>query len=561
MKRIFLIVLLALAAALAVWLGMRGSSRISSTTVTALLPKETVAFLHLPDVNEARTKWHETELYKLWQEPAVQAFLQRPLARNRNTGRLAGKLEEVAPLGMRDAFLAAIAWEDAQPKLIGGFRFKGSQEDAEKIIGRWRAEGAARETVTYAGHAVEIAHAGEVLLATAYDGDWFFAANDLPALQALLDRADGRAKEAGGALTTEENFAGAFRHMPRSYVALGYARLDQYLQKLLAKSPGIANHQRLAQVKTVALATDFDRGWIRDVLFLAMPKAQEHGDLARTSLALTTANTFLYSAGFLQFPQPASDPATSGTAPKWSQFLATLSANGVTPADWKAAFGGEFGLIGDWAPGARMPALLATLPVQDAAKANELVATLTAGGGERPWTAAEKNGVRFFSQAPANPMVPLTPTVVLAAKSLIAGLNLATVEEAVARSVAPAASVSTSAPYQAAVARVPTPANAFLYLDTALFYTRLDEAIRPMLIMAGAFVPAIAETVDLGKLPASEVITQHLGPVVLSQSYENDGYVAHSIGPISIYQAAVALAAAIGAGSQFYQQLQPAGTP
>jgi hypothetical protein len=75
-----------------------------------------------------------------------------------------------------------------------------------------------------------------------------------------------------------------------------------------------------------------------------------------------------------------------------------------------------------------------------------------------------------------------------------------------------------------------------------------------MLFMGAAFLPGIAETIDLNKLPAPEVITKHLSPIVMSQSYERDGYMAESIGPVTIYQTLLGAGALGGAAAVLYQQ-------
>src|SRR6185436_12593058 len=55
MKRFFLLIVLSAAAAAGIWYAMRtGGLRTSSANVTALLPKETTAFVHVPDVNGTR---------------------------------------------------------------------------------------------------------------------------------------------------------------------------------------------------------------------------------------------------------------------------------------------------------------------------------------------------------------------------------------------------------------------------------------------------------------------------------------------------------------------------
>src|SRR5205823_4484373 len=82
--------------------------------------------------------------------------------------------------------------------------------------------------------------------------------------------------------------------------------------------------------------------------------------------------------------------------------------------------------------------------------------------------------------------------------------------------------------YKGAVRSVPSPTNFFAYVDTAVLYSRLDASLRPMLLLAAAFMPAVTNDVDLSKLPAPEVITKHLSPIVSSQRYDHDGYFAES---------------------------------
>lgn len=123
-----------------------------------------------------------------------------------------------------------------------------------------------------------------------------------------------------------------------------------------------------------------------------------------------------------------------------------------------------------------------------------------------------------------------------------------------ARGNAGASQLASAPAFKAAEALVPKATQSFAFVDSALLYTRLDAALRPMLIMGAAFVPGIADAVDLGKLPAPELITKHLSPIVMSQVYQSDGYVTESVGPVSIYQAAFGIAAASGAAATFYQK-------
>ena len=45
----------------------------------------------------------------------------------------------------------------------------------------------------------------------------------------------------------------------------------------------------------------------------------------------------------------------------------------------------------------------------------------------------------------------------------------------------------------------------------------------------------------------------------MSQTYQADGYLTESVGPVSIYQAALGIAAATGLGAAFYQRQMHGG--
>lgn len=568
MKRILLVLVLGAAVAFAVWFGMRGKilTAASSAAVTALLPKETLALVQVPDFNRTREQWHETDLYKLWREPALQDFLQKPLAKMPVNASVRGNVDDVATLGMRDAFVALTAWQNDQPEFAAGFRFKGTADDAEKVIGKWRARaeanGTTRTTGDYQNHQLQLLTRGSVAIATVYDGDWFLAANSVELLKTLLDRVDGRVKDAAATLGAEENYTAAFRHMPMGYAVFAYGRLDRYFEKLATRLPDAANNPQLAtlrQIKSIAGATSFENGKIRDLLFVGMPQHENATELTRASLALATKDSFLYAASLLNLPTQMTlpDPSAAlaaGWAAKFQQKLAALGAKGVTLEEFESAFAPEASAVGDWPETTRIPALLASLPVKDAEKANRIVAAFTAVADEdKPWTQSAEGGVQYYTLSPENPMIPLAPTIAVTKDLLVAGLDRTSVETAMKRAGAAGAGLAETSGFKTAAALLPKPTQSFTFIDTALLYSRLDTALRPMLIMAAAFVPGVADAVDLGKLPAPEVVTKHLSPIVMSQHYQKDGYVTESIGPVSIYQAAIGVAGLSGAGAAYYQ--------
>jgi hypothetical protein len=277
--------------------------------------------------------------------------------------------------------------------------------------------------------------------------------------------------------------------------------------------------------------------------------------LNRSSLTLGTKDTFFYLAMLLNLGDridTLNQAATlGGTVQKIFQDLA---ASGIAPDDWKAAFGLELAALADWPSSSHWPSLLLTLPVTDGAKAGKIIDAIVRADEGALWTQTEKDGVRYFSKQSAATLVTMTPTIALSDRILIAGFNPVSVEEAMKRSTSGPSELGNSQTYKAAERLLPAPTNFFSYVDTALLYSRLDAALRPMLLMAAAFAPGIGRTVDLSKLPSPEVITKHLSPIVSSQRYDHDGYVAESLGPITLDQAAIGLAILSTVGTAARQQ-------
>src|SRR5882762_7360315 len=308
-------------------------------------------------------------------------------------------------------------------------------------------------------------------------------------------------------------------------------------------------------MRCIAGSSRFENGKIRDVLFLGMPKLETRGTLNRSSLTLGTKETFFYLALLLNLGEKMetlNQAAALGGAVQ--KAFRDFAVSRIAGEDWKAAFGLELGALADWPSSAHWPSLLLTLPVLDMAKASKIIEAFTRADEGAIWTQTQKDGVRYFSKQSAAILVAITPTIALSDRILITGLNPVSVEEAVKRSTGSSSDLANSQTYEAAERVLPAPTNFFSYVDTALLYSRLDASLRPMLLMAAAFVPAIARSVDLGKLPSPEVITKHLSPIVSSQRYDRDGYVAESLGPITLDQAAIGLTILSSVGTAARQQ-------
>jgi hypothetical protein len=553
MKRILFLLIALAVAAFGGWYYWQFSQRFSSAPVAGLLPRETIFVAQIPDFNRARDEWQHCDIYQLYREPAVQDFLRKPLGNVPKTDAVSQTLLDIEQLAPKNAFIALTSIDNNNPKFVGGFHFRGSQEEAERIIGKWRSmlmgqnSSLKREKVQYQGHEIEATKTGSFTIATTYDPPWFFVTTDAADMQALLDRADRRSSDSDNRLDKDEAYRAAISRRPSNDVAFFFLQPKTFSQRLAAlraavgSTPAPGEGTMLEKMRCITGSMRFENGKIHDVLFLGMPKLERDTTLSRSSLSLGTKETFFYLSMLLNLGERM-DTLNQAAAFAGTKIFQALSDSGITAADWKAAFGIELGSLAKWPSNARWPSLLVSLPVTDATKARQIVEVLLRAQEDGSWTATEKDGVRYFSKQSAASFIAITPTIALSDRILIAGLDPPFVEEAIKRARGSSSELEDSQTYKAAARLLPAPTNFFAYIDMVQLYSRLDASLRPMLLMAAAFVPAVAGSIDPTKLPAPEVITKHLGPIVSSQRYDGDGYMADSIGPITLDQLGIGAA-------------------
>jgi len=366
-------------------------------------------------------------------------------------------------------------------------------------------------------------------------------------MQALLDRADRRSSDLENRLDKDEAYRSAISRRPANDVAFFYLQPKTFSQRLAAlraavgSTPAPGEGTMIEKMRCIIGSMRFENGKLHDVLFLGMPKLEQNTTLTRSSLSLGTKETFFYLAMLLNLGERM-DTLNQAAAFAGTKIFQALSDSGITAADWKAAFGIELGSLANWPLSAHWPSLLVTVPVTDAAKARQIVEALLRAEQDDSWTAIEKDGVRYFSKQSTASFVAITPTIALSDRILIGGFDATSVEEAIKRARGTSSELAEFQTYKAAAHLLPAPTNFFAYIDMAQLYSRLDASLRPMLLMAAAFVPAVATSIDPTKLPAAEVITKHLSPIVSSQRYDGDGYMAESIGPITLDQLGIGIA-------------------
>lgn len=545
-------------AAVVIWYGLKLASFSTAASVTALLPRGTVLLVHVPDFNATRDRWHQSDVYRLYQEPAVQDFLSKPLSRlpdKSTASEMLGQIKRVAP---KDAFFALTRADQSSWTFVTGFEIRGNQRDAENLIDDWRGKlrGGARGAVEYERHKIDRMALESFTLFSTYSGHWFFAGNDLDELKALLDRADRRNRDRGNMLQTSEIYRAAMAHMPANYDALVYFQPQTFAQQLQRLRAAVGStivpggQTIIEQIRSVCGAMRFEDGKIRDSIFVGIPKVENVPPINRSSLALGSGDTFFYLATLLNIGDKLDTLSQApGLSDRLQKLFQTFRDNGIKANDWKAAFGAELSLLANWAENKRWPSVILSLPVLDGARAQKIVDIAMRADEDSAWLRTEKNGVRYFSmQSPAT-LISVAPAIALSDRMLMAGLDSGSVEEAVKLSQSSTSGLASLQTYKSGARAVPPPTNFFAYIDTALLYNRLDATLRPILLMAAAFAPHVNDSVDLAKIPEAQVITRHLSPIVDSQRYDRDGYVAESVGPITFNGAMIGLGAVALAGA------------
>src|ERR1044071_4650238 len=137
MRRVLLLIIAVAIAAYAGWYYWNFSQQVSRAPVASILPRETIFLAQMPDFSRTRDEWRQLDIYQLYREPAVQDFLRKPLE-NMPRPKAFVTLQEMEQLDPKNVFFALTSISDSAPTVVGGFRFRGTQEDAERVIGKWR---------------------------------------------------------------------------------------------------------------------------------------------------------------------------------------------------------------------------------------------------------------------------------------------------------------------------------------------------------------------------------------------------------------------------------------
>ncbi len=505
----------------------------------ALVPADTVAFMSLPDVLRTSNRWPKTSLAQIGADPQVAAFLEKPLQVFQNGGaREATELLQRLKPGR--FFLAVpVATREAATVLLG-FQFFGTREDLAAAMDRFHAELAkldpdGQKTVSdFQGDAVTAFGDDSGSIYSAAHGNWALITNERSTLEAALDRAAGRTKDGSlldSALYKEsvarvaENPDFQWFVQPQSFVDL--------LTQVGDEAGAQVSEAQLAQLRKVQSITGsllLDGANQRETVFVRYDDPPDPGTLDHSFMRLTSPETVVYFESLQDVSLLASEEYAATLPPEINTFLAQ---NNITLAELPDIVGQESALIIDWPSSAMIPGVIAMLKIKDRARVEKLVDAILPTVAPQT-TASEINGARVIG-FPELRIQLIDPALAIGDEAIFLSLATPTLEKALGATTG-IEPLEKSPAFEPALAAWGEPGQSFAYIDVRTIFERLYNQMRPVIIFSAAMMPNIANTVDISKLPETEAISKHLGPIVFTQRRLDDGWMLESTGPITLYE-------------------------
>ena len=557
MKKIVLplLVIAALAAVAAFFIHRAAPTR---PRAVELVPETAMVFAHVPDVRGTVERFGTTEMSKLGQEPEVQAFLNRPLAKAPQSAELQAHLMRLAQVDARELFIAVNSFDGPTPQLLGGFAFNGSRKAVRDLLEPARVQlqkarpASKIDLVTYGAAEIELLTDKEFTVAQAIHKDWCLISTDLTLLHRTLDRLDGK-KVDGGSLAEAAIFREATAPLPAGREGLFYARLSDLTKRLAdlmaaTGQPLSTDVEQLKRFRAITASTTIHAGKFLDTIFVLAPGSTPEPQLTRNALALTSPATLVYYSAALpaQFAIPeATRVALATIAPPFAAADKAITEHGLEWKDLGAAFGPELGLLVEWPPQSLQPVMVVALDVRDHAKARKFVETLTAASGEMPaWSHQEENGISVYrSSQPPQPVAIAAPSLAFSDRFLLISASRDAAMMAMRRAEEQQSGLSSTTDFVAAQQALVAPTTAYGYFNLQALFDRAYGTFRPFLAMSLAFMPNAAEYVDASKLPPTETVSRHLGQITYSQAQTADGILAQSSGTFTLNQALLGIVA------------------
>jgi hypothetical protein len=502
-----------------------------------LLPDSTLLFLQVPDCAQTRAEFATTRLAALGREPAVQAFLEKPLQAIHDAVRHTGP----SPEALQKQILAALQGEaflaithiavvpNVKVGLVCGSDVRRNLLEARTGLVRFRRKLRAAypkarfESKRHLGVSYDVwefkpgfpvchAFLNSLVIITLDEDD----------LRDVIARFTGRAAPT---LAGNARFRDVRDQMPAEHEFLAYVNTEPVaglLAPLLMFTPqGAGMLQKFNQIQATGYSLTFTNGDIEDLTYTMYKDAPPatNPPVARQSLALTTADTLLYAvrsmdlaAAYQQLLDTVAQTRNAAITDGIADLEHALRQRGIRLRDdVLAKLGPETTLLANWRDGARVPDFALAFqrrPGTDRAPFDAALDTLkTTLAGDVPWDETIVQGEPLRTLRVGTGII--APTYAVTEPCLIIASSPDFARDLLGQLRQPQLTLAANRQYQEAMARLPAGGWSYAYADLPALVTRLHGLLK----LYGERLPA-NNYVDLNKLPPAEVIAKHLSPYV-----------------------------------------------
>ena len=554
MKKALLILAFAAVAALVVSQVVKRSGALESTPgrAAALAPAGTAVFIEFPDIGRSKSRWKETALRKIADEPEWKEFTAKwddfktQNAEMREVVGVFDQIEKADPAGL---FFAFSSFDGPSPKVVGGFSYRGRKSDVQAVVASVRKKildtypaAKAGDLTSFEGSEIETLTDTDLTLSMAFRDNWFLFATDRDLLLGTLSRYIGK-PGAPAALAGDALWKDTIKQGPRDpdmTVFLDYGALMKKLKEEIAATtkPEASFDPNPTKIESMLYSAKMDGLLMREHFYVRAEKPPKLDPFANRMSAFTSPLTYAYAAGQVGiYAEQVMEPLVKMDETSGGPMSKALATKGLKITDLPSIFGPEIGIMSDWNTGAlAIPTLFAAVELRDGTKARLIADLLVADmGASEKIAKSEHEGTTFW--ALQGPVPAIQPTLAVNDKHLIFGLNPDTIKTALTQAAVKEGHLSGRGDYQTGLKTVAEPKIGVLYVDLKTLFERLYEKLKPMAAYSLVGQPEVAKYLDPGKLPKAETISRHLLPMVISWADAENGMQMDCSGSISLFQA------------------------
>jgi hypothetical protein len=553
-----------------------------------LLPDSTLVFLDIPNYSASANNFTKTELYALWREPEVQAFLNKPLTALRESPSHPGTDSGTAALvdfalntAQGEVFLAltqVTLFPSLNAGLVAGADTR--RKKLEAIAGLYKLEASLKkanptgnfETKTHLGvkYSVWQITPGLIICHAFFDTLVVFTLGE-DTMRDMIASYTGQVPPGFKRLSASARFANVLQHASKDYEFLAYANAKQILAlfgPLLAFSPQTsATFQKLEAIDASSCSMRFMDGGVEDIGFVSYSQnaPKPAPPTARKTLALTAPDTLVYIVGsanlasaYEEGMQALSQSGNTSIMQSVDQFQQALRTNDIhIREDILQHFGPETAIIATWRAETRLPdvALVAEITNEDTLRPaldnamNALKLNALGNDEKAPWDETEIAGHKLRTARIGAGQ--LAPTYTTTGQFFILASTPDYARELVTRVTQSKPTLAANATYQQFIKRLPANGSSYSFAD-------LRGLFEPLYAIAKSAAAQIGtnEFVDLDKLPQTATISRHLFPFVSATVSEPRQVSSTSFSPLGRSTAIiVGGGAAVWAAIEFGPQL------